>query len=152
MRYKLLDNGKGVIVTRGVEEVSDILKIFFNGAPDGATAVFSDNSKNVYYRKITDEYCEISAKLICGSCKVRVAELSSFTRDTEWDCEGLHITTVDDKGDKYLVLPSDTDIASEVTELRIENEQIRQEQKKMRRLYNELAQRFKELVDGYDFT
>ena len=56
MEYRLLDNGKGIMLTRQPEFISGDLYISFTGAPEGATAIIVNGQKDSLYRRQKQPY------------------------------------------------------------------------------------------------
>ena len=85
MEYKLIkDCGKGFMLTREPETVSDELIVSFTGAPDDATAIFENSDGNSLYRLLKDETCAIPAAFLKGCVKVTVAVLKG-------KCSKIHL-------------------------------------------------------------
>jgi hypothetical protein len=151
IEYKLLDNQKGVILTRQPLIAEDELYFSFEGAlHDDATAIFEIKNGDCYYRSLSNGRCSLSLSNICGEVKVTVALLNGETPPRRWLCEEF-------KADKQrnggtLISPNDMNLPQTVVALQLENQEIRQSFTKMEKQYDELRTTLEKIMEGYDFT
>lgn len=116
MRYKLLKNGEGVILSRQPDVVMDELAILFEDAPCGATAIFENEAGESYYRELLDGTCTIP--LLPG---VTTVSVTTFEGDgTRFLCESIVARLL--RGGEMLVAPDDMNLPNVVAELRIQNQ------------------------------
>ncbi len=147
--YRVLDNGTAVLMTRqpALEE-GDVL-ITFTGAPDGATAVF-ESGKDAIYRLLKDGCCLVPSDKLCGAVRVTLAVLDGTARPRKWVCEEL----MADRWESGLVMisPNDANLPQRVTELKLENENIRQMGRELQERIVALEERLERLYEGYDLV
>lgn len=148
MVYKLLDNGSGVILTRQPANAESALFVHFMGVPANATAIFTLESGETYYRDLSDDSCSLPAAKLQGAIKVTVAVLDK-TPLRRWICEEF-------KADKLkegtLIAPNDMNLPQTVVELRLENEKLRSTCRNLEEMYKELSDKLEKIMEGYDFT
>lgn len=149
MEYKLLDNGTAVILTRQPKLFYDYLYVDFSCAPSGATAIF-ENFGNSYYRELCDGKCSIPVKMLHGEIKVTVVILDGTTPAKKWVCEELKAETQADGG--ILISPNDMNLPQTVVALKLENQEIRIENKALKDRLSGLEKRLDEIMGAYDFT
>ncbi len=149
MRYKILDNGTAVVLARQPELVCDELFIDFSGAPSGATVIFNVGGCSLY-RSLEGESCSVPADKLDGVVKVTLALLDGSARPRKWSCEEL--LAQKQRGGDVLVAPNDMNLPQRVVELKLENESIRRDQKRLEERIKELEGQLKRLLEGYDLT
>lgn len=148
-KYKILDNGTAVVLTRQPELVYDDLYVDFSGAPSGATAIFESGS-DAMYRLLSDETCSVPVDKLNGVVKVTVALLDGSARPRKWACEEL--LAEKQKNGGTLISPNDMNLPQRFVELKLENETIRQSQKRLEGRVKELEDKLEKLLEGYDLT
>lgn len=148
MVYKLLNNGSGVILTRQPEIAESALFVHFTGVPTNATAIFTLESGESYYRPLSDASCSLPVANLRGAIKVTVAVLDK-TPLRRWICEEF-------KADKLkegtLIAPNDMNLPQTVVDLRLENEDLRLTCRKLEEMYKEISDKLEKIMEGYDFT
>lgn len=148
-KYKILDNGTAVVLTRQPELVYDDLYVDFSGAPSGATAIFEVGGDTMY-RLLSDETCSVPVDKLNGVVKVTVALLDGSARPRKWACEELLAEKQKNCG--TLISPNDMNLPQRFVELKLENETIRQSQKRLEGRVKELEDKLEKLLEGYDLT
>ena len=148
MEYRLLDSGKGVMLTRQPEFISGSLYITFTGAPAGATAIF-ENGGDSLYRLLSDGSCSVPASFLTGDVRVVVTLLDGTVNPQKWACEGIKTTAT--KGG-VLVCPNDNDIPRQIAEIQVEMQGIRNDIKALFDKYSGLETKLNKLLEGYDVT
>ena len=147
MRYKLLNNGAGVIVSRCAEVIRSDIEIAFEGVPDGATAVFTVAGMS-YYREINNGTCRLEFNLIGGEIGLIVAVMDGKVGSPRFTCEGILANKLADGS--VLVVPSDGDLPGVVSRLCIENHNLREKNDELEKRIGELEKNFTKLFEGYD--
>ena len=118
LRYKLLGCGEGVILSRQPDVVSDELVVLFEGAPDGATAIFENEGGRAYYRELSNGSCKVPISNMPG---VTTVSVTTFEGDgTRFLCESIVARLL--RGGEMLVAPDDMNLPNVVAELRIQNQ------------------------------
>lgn len=147
MEYRLLDNGKGVMLTRQPEFISGDLYITFADAPAGATVIFENGKKDSIYRTLSDGVCSVPEAFLTGDVRVVVTLLDGTANAPKWTCEG--IKTSQTKGG-LLVCPNDGDIPRQIAEIQIAQQEIRNDIKTLSDKYSGLETKLNKLLEGYD--
>lgn len=150
MEYKLLDNGTGIILTRQPEFSEGELIIEFVNAPSDATAVFDTRDGNSYYRPLSGGMCSLPIDRITDEVKVTVALMNGGMAPQRWLCEEFKISRQKNGG--ALIAPNDMNLPQAVTELRMENEELRAVCKHLEKRCDELRDMLEKVMEGYDFT
>ena len=149
MIYKIFDNDTGVILSRNPVTVYDDLSVSFSGAPENATAIFDTENASLY-RPLTDGACTVPADVLIGAIRVTVVVFDGSACSRRWPCEELFAEKLRDGG--TLVFPNDMNLPQRFVELKKENDDIRQSQKRIEERLAELEDRIERLLDGYDLT
>lgn len=149
LKYKILDNGTAVILTRQPDIVYDELQVDFLGAPIGATAIFESNGVSMY-RLLYDGTCSIPSNRLDGVITVTLALLDGSASPRRWICE--EIMAKREKNGGTLISPNDMDLPARYVELKLENEEIRKEIKLFGARIEKLNGRLETLLEGYDLT
>lgn len=147
MEYRLLDNSKGILLTRQPEFVSDELYITFTGAPEGATAIIVNGQEDSLYREIKDSVCGVPAAFLTGDVSIVVTLLDGTANAPKWACEGIKASRT--KGGLY-VCPNDGDIPRQIAEIQLEMQEIRNNIKSLFDKNSELETKLNRLLEGYD--
>lgn len=146
MIFRLLSNGKGVITSRQPKVVKEKSDFLFNGAPHGATAVFTVAGVT-YYRELNkDGRCNIPCKNLEGAITVSITLADKSARIKRYVCEGLKAERI---ADGVLLLPDDSNLAEEFAKSRVEADELRGEMKKLRDEFSELKDTFNKMMEGY---
>ena len=121
IKYKLLENGKGVLTERTQGIAAGAITLYFEGIEDGASAVFV-TGKGTFCREIHGSRCVINASALHGVVEVGVVTSEANETPRRWVCEGLRA--------KYypqgvFICPDGADLAANVAAVMIENEEIK---------------------------
>ena len=149
MEYRLLDSGKGIMLTRQPEFISGDLYISFTDAPDGATAIIVNGQKDSLYREIKDGVCGVPAAFLTGDVSIVVTLLNGTVNAPKWTCEGIKASNT--KGGIF-VRPNDGDIPQQIAETRVEMQEIRNDIKMLFDKYSGRETKLNKLLEGYDVT
>lgn len=149
LEYKILGNGTAVILTRQPEIVHGELRVDFTCAPLGATAIFESNGSSVY-RLLDGISCSVPVSRLDGAVKVTLALLDGSASPKKWVCEEL--MTKKEKNGGVLVSPNDMNLPQRYIELKLENEEIRRENKCLAERVKKLENRLETILEGYDLT
>lgn len=145
MTYRLLSTGRGIITTRQPKVVKDNATFLFNGAPEGAKAVFTMPSAT-YYRELKDNRCNIPGKYLEGDIAVSIMLSNKSAKIKRFACEGLKATKL---SDGVLISPDDSDLAEEFAKSRVEADELREEFSKLRGEFEDLKKQFNDMMQGY---
>jgi hypothetical protein len=148
MRYKILDSGTSVVLTRHPQMLSEELQIEFEGAPSNATAIFEIGERSIY-RNLVESSCSVPVDKLNGVVKVTIAVLDGSARPRKWICEEL---LAEKQSGGTLVAPNDMNLPQRFVELKLENEVIRQTQERLEWRVKVLEDRLEKLLEGYDLT
>lgn len=152
MIFKLLDNEKGVILSRSPELCVDCLVCEFENAPDGVTAIFEYAEGGVkYFKELWAGKCELPlGRVGSGTLTLTAAILDGSADPKRWLCEEICVRKLQDG--TFLILPNDGDIPLEITHLKIDICNIRGDLSLLAKKYNDLADRLERIMEGYDLT
>lgn len=150
MEIKLLDNNRGVILTRQPELIYGNLYITFTGAPEFATAIFERQDGESLYRSLEDGLCGVPENFLQGEIKITVTKFDGTVSPQKWACEGLKITKQKKGG--VLVAPNDMNIPEQMVELQLELQEMREREKIQAEKISELNTKLEKLLEGYDIT
>ncbi len=149
IEYKLLNNGKGVILTRQPILVRGSLTIEFKGAPIGSTAIFALFDGTSCYRTIAEDgTCSIPVSSLEGEARVTVAQLDE-SADATWRCEGLKVQPC---ANGMLVAPNDGDLPQRVVDIAVELHEVRAYVNLLDGRLSALADKLSNMMEGYDLT
>ena len=147
--YRVLNNGTAVLITRQPSLENGEICVTFTGAPSGATAIFEFNGNSIY-RLLEDGMCTIPANKLKGPVVVTIAVLDGSSRPEKWICEEL-VADVWENG-AVLVSPNDANLPQRVTELALENEELRVLLGKLAGEIQSLKDKLESLYEGYDLV
>lgn len=147
--YRVLNNGTAVLITRQPSLENGEICVTFTGAPSGATAIFEFNGNSIY-RLLEDSMCTIPANKLKGPVVVTIALLDGSSRPEKWVCEEL-MADVWENG-AVLVSPNDANLPQRVTELALENEELRVLLGKLAGEIQSLKDNLESLYEGYDLV
>jgi hypothetical protein len=147
--YRVLNNGTAVLITRQPSLENGEICVTFTGAPSGATAIFEFNGNSIY-RLLEDGMCTIPANKLKGPVVVTIALLDGSSRPEKWVCEEL-MADVWENG-AVLVSPNDANLPQRVTELALENEELRVLLGKLAGEIQSLKDKLESLYEGYDLV
>ena len=145
MTYRLLSTGKGIITTRQPKVVKDNATFLFNGAPEGAMAVFS-MADATYYRPLNDGRCNIPGKYLSGDISVSITLADKSAKIKRYGCEGLKATKL---SDGVLLSPDDSNLPEEFAKTKVEMDELRGDFNKLRGEFEDLKKTFDEMMQGY---
>lgn len=145
MTYRMLSTGKGVITTRQPKVIKDNATFLFNGAPDGATAVFSMPGAT-YYRELNGGRCNIPGKYLEGDIAVSITITEKGAKMKRFSCEGIKATKL---SDGVLIAPDDSNLAEEFAKSRVEMDELRKEFGTLRTDFENLQNTFEKMKEGY---
>ena len=148
MTYRLLSTGRGVITTRQPRVVKDNATFLFDGAPEGATAVFVLKDAT-YYRALNDGRCNIPGKYLDGDINVSITLSDKSAKIKRYACEGLKATKLNDG---VLLAPDDSNLAEEFAKSRVEADELRGEFDNLRSEFENLKKEFDDMKQGYGLT
>lgn len=149
MEYKILNNGKAVIITRQPQVVYDDLSVKFINAPVNSTAII--NAMGVIsYRELKEDMCIIPKSKLNGVIEIMVAAFDGTTPTPKWVCEEITAEPLKDGG--ILISPNSLELQKIITDLKIENSQIRDENLQIKADITALQKRLDEIMNAYDFT
>ena len=147
MKYALFDTMQGTVVDRTPEEVTDEILLEFEDVPDGCSAMVSAESGYSYYRKI-DEDGKCVLPVMYGTLGVKVKRFGAKI-DT-WDCEGFKVIGMG--GGRAIMYPANQNIHEELIRVLRENQQIRNEQKRLEGEILATNERLNKAFEGWGIT
>ena len=145
MTYRVLSTGKGIITTRQPKVIKDNATFLFNGAPQGAMAVFTMRDAT-YYRELTDGRCNIPVKYLEGDIAVSITLADKLAKIKRYGCEGLKATKLNDG---VLLVPDDSNLAEEFAKSRVEADELRKAFDKLHGEFESLKKQFNDMMQGY---
>lgn len=151
MQYKIFKAiRKGLIITRNIKEVKDELVIQFIGAPDGATAIFTDD-KNVSTYKTLDEKksCVLPKHLLQSPLKVIVTVIGGTKVEPIYMCETIVPKTI---GNVLVVMPEEIDFGTELRKVYEIVQKLSDKCDNLERENKSLSERLENLMEGYDLV
>lgn len=149
MEYKLLNNNKGVILTRQPEFVDDTLYITFSGAPENATAILEKQNGDSLYLKLEDNTCAVRNSFLEDILKITLVVLDGRPNSLKWVCEEIKITK---HNNGVFVCPNDMNLPGTVVEVLVELHEMRGYMRKLDDKYSELNKKLEKLLEGYDIV
>ena len=150
IKYKLLDNGTGVLLTRSPDVTDELRVTFVGGEQEGMTAVFTTKDKRSYYRDLRNGECRIAVGDLAGEITVTVFFFGGNPYTQKWSCDGLKV--VSQRNGSALVAPNDAILSEEVIRLRLENQELRNSIMKLTERADEFDKWRIGLMEGYDIT
>ncbi len=157
MKYKLFKD-IGIITSREAELVEDALTVRFEGAPLGATAIFTNTNGNRLYRKLDNFSCTIPTNFLVSSIQVTV---SLVEEKKTWKCEELKAErvckTITEKNRSYTktmfaIAPNDFNLVERVVKLTYDIEELKANNDNLTKKLNELSTKITEMMEGYDIN
>lgn len=148
MRYKLLNNNIGIIISRKPETFLDNIIIEFVEAPESATAILTNNYGERSYLKLQEGKCAFATKYFQGPIKVTLAVFNGSVHAPKWTCEGFYIEPLDNG--MVLVYPDDADIQGKIGKLQEAVSTIETAIGELTLKINELEKRLDKMLEGYD--
>ncbi len=147
MRYKLLNNGEGIVLTRQPRLIRGDLTVSFEAAPDGTTALFVSCGKT-YCRRLSNGGCTLPSGSLQGV--ITVSLIHQGEQSQRWSCEALLAQQQDDGS--ILLTPNDDDLPTKIAALRAENDALREKQSDLENQIDILKKRLDGIIEGYDIT
>lgn len=147
--YKLLNDGQGVTLTRQPGVVDGDLIVSFDGAPDGAVALFARGSDRCF-RTIESGACTLPKTMLCGTLDVAVICYDGSVDPKSWKCEGLCVTVL--KSGELLITPDDNNLPLEVANLKIASHKLREDYAELEKKFKILSEKFTSMMEGYDLV
>lgn len=149
MKYSLLRNGVGVILTRHLHVADNSIRFSFENAPLNATVIFDRDDGTSLYRRLDNGECDISVRYLRGGVfRVTVAVLDSGN-SSKWKCEEIRATML--PSGEICISPNDMDLPQRVVDLYVENEKLHREVEDLTGKIKALEDRLQALYDGHDF-
>ena len=147
IQFRLLNNARGVLLSRQPITVSSDLKLAFEGAPVTATVVFS-NEEREYYRALNGVSCVIPYEALKGVIKIVVAVMDGKIGSPRFECEALFAKRLSDGS--VLITANDGELPGQVATLLIENHELREKNVELEARIDKLDKAFEKLFEGYD--
>jgi hypothetical protein len=150
MIYRIFNNARGVIVSREAQTLSGDIPFRFEGAPEGATAIITNQDGTSYYRELENRECSIPSKYLNGCVSVSIALMNGKIPTSRWSCEGIKV--IRQQGDVVLVMPDDGDIPGTMAMLQVELDELRKKNLALESRFADLKREFDNLKKGYNLT
>ncbi len=147
MKYRLLNDGGGVIVDRTHTVFSGDLHVIFDGAPSGAIAIFDFQNESCY-RDISEGECFVPERLFTRDVNVRVVLYDGTVSPRTWMCEPIRIEGLSDGS--FIAYPNDDNLPEAVSRLKIENDDLKREFSQLRKNFEMLEKKLSDLMEGYN--
>lgn len=147
LKYKLLDSGEGILITRQPKLIPEEVYVSFSGAPPDATAIFK-TSEDSFYRNLTNGGCTAPINRMNGEVSVTVCVLNGTGTAPKWTCEG--IVCEKHKHGGTLVFPNDMNIPQRFADIKIEFDEHKKYVKKLEEKLGALENKLSEILEGYD--
>ena len=149
MEYHILNNDTAVLVTYQPKIIYDDLRVKFTGAPSDATAIVEAMGVKLY-RELNEDMCVIPKDKLNGAIKITLAVLNGNTPAPTWICDEITAEPTKDGG--VLIAPELIELHKIITNLRTENNQIREENKEIKNTLLTLNKRLDAIMTAYDIT
>lgn len=150
MIYRIFNNARGVIISREGHLLSGDIPFRFEGSPEGATAIITNQDGTSYYRELVSCECSVPSKYFNGCVSVSLALMNGKIPTSRWSCEGIRV--IRQPGDVVLVLPDDGDIPGTMAMMQVELDEIRRENQKLKSEQDALRREFEALKQGYNLV
>ena len=152
IRYKLLDTGKGIILTREPKQKHDEAEFDFGLLDGNAVAIFEFKDGRSSYKKLAGGACRLPLDIVEEeSISICVAILDGSPEPVKWSCEAVKVKPIEG-GNGYIVYPDDIDLQKLLLQLVLENEQIREDGKETNKRIDALQDKLKTIMEGYDLV
>ena len=148
MNYRLLDNQTGVLSNRKPILVEKNLVLSFPQAIDKMTVAI-ENQGVQYFRELQSRRCSIDVAALQGEIKVTLLDTTPGRLQKKWVCEGLF---AEHTKNGVWVYPNDGNLPQIVAQLRVENDNMRQDFAALEKKFKGLEERFERMMEGYDVT
>jgi hypothetical protein len=150
MIYRIFNNARGVIVSREAQTLSGDIPFHFEGAPEGATAIITNQDGTSYYRALENRECSVPSKYLNGCVSVGLAVMNGKVPTRRWSCEGIRV--IRQSGDAVLVLPDDGDLPGTIAMMRVEIDELREKNSVLEKKIEELYDAFEKIKEGYNLV
>lgn len=150
MIYKIFNNARGVIISREGQTLSGDIPFRFEGSPEGATAIITNQDGTSYYRELVNCECSVPSKYLNGCVSVSLALMNGKIPTSRWSCEGIRV--IRQPGDVVLVLPDDGDIPGTMAMMQVELDELRERNVALESRFTDLKREFDNLKKGYNLT
>lgn len=150
MVYRIFNNERGVITSREPITLSGDIPFRFEGAPEGATAIITNQDGTSYYRELVNCECSVPSKYLNGCVSVSLALMNGKIPTSRWSCEGIKV--IRQPGDVVLIMPDDGDIPGTMAMMQVELDELRTENKRLKESQDALKKEFESLKKGYNLT
>ena len=149
MQYKIFKaSRKGLILTRNIEEVKEDLFVQFLGAPDGATAIFTDDKNASTYKTLDDKKsCVLPKSLLQSPLKVIVTVIGAAKVEPIYLCETIVPKTI---GGVLVVMPEEIDFGTELRKVYEIMQKLSDKYDELEKDHKALLDRFEKIMEGYD--
>lgn len=129
--------------------MDDELIITFTGAPNGATAIFENESGNSLYRQLYDATCSIPKEFIKGSVRVTIAVLNGKSNAPKYRCEAIYSKAVNGV---LVVCPNGLDVPQEIISVYACVQDLNEKHTTLTKAIEGLNEKLARLLDGWDIT
>lgn len=150
MKYQLLNDNTGVIITRKpfLTSSAEEITITFENAPNFATVIFTDEKGKTFYRSLKNCSCQITTDLFSeGAITVLITVPNGQVSPPKWICEGL---LCQKKGKTVVISPNEAELSSIVANLKIEVSNLKALVEKQQNNLTQLDGKVSAIADGYD--
>ena len=117
LRYKVLQNGAGVLLTRTPRGLGASVRFRMEGAQEGDRLVLTRADEKIIFRALDNGECMVSSALLNGTVRVTLLRKGGAVVE----CEPIFCEDVD--GVRLLV-PADMDLPGRVVQLELQAEQL----------------------------
>ncbi len=145
MRYRLCNNGKGVLITREASILGGALVLEFDSIDNGYTVVIK-NGEHVFYRSVKDGSCELEASKISGG----VLQLSVIKNDEvnpTWTLDELYAVR---KGNVVAISGNTLEYDKLLAEQRAEMDELRADMLVFKAELEQFRKEFNAVYKGYE--
>lgn len=150
IKYKLLDNGTGLLKTRGAvaSQIGEAEFLFDVEELGEMTAFFRNGRGEEIYRAIERGRCSVPTAKLFGIVGVTVHRRTGEGMK-RWRCDKLRF---EEHGDVTIAFPDENALFETVDELRVENERLGRETRLLREGLAALSERLTQIMEGYNVT
>ena len=149
MKYKLLGNKKGIILTRNPEIIENELEVSFVDAPVGCIAIFENSEGDLDYRELEDKVCLLSSNFLNGVIRVTLAVFDDTSHPTKWMCEEIVAQKL--KDGSTLIMPNDMNMPQKFVEVQLELEKITEYISKLEKRIKMMEDKFEAVFEGHNY-
>lgn len=149
MKYKLLGNKKGIILTRNPKLIERELTVSFVDAPANATAIFENAEGDSYYQKIVDKVCVVPSAILKGVIKSMVVVFDDTPCPAKWVCEELVAQKL--KDGSALIMPNDMNMPQKFVEIQLEQQKMAERISRLEDRLKTLEDKFEDVFEGHNY-